>query len=38
MGSLQEQVLWWTVSWLNADVEERRKERDEKQTVRLQPA
>jgi hypothetical protein len=24
-----EQVLWWAVSWLNADVEERREERGE---------
>jgi len=33
-----EQVLWWAVSWLNADVEERREEREEKQAVSLQPA
>jgi len=26
------------VSWLNADVEERREEREEKQAVNLQPA
>jgi len=30
------QVLWWAVSWLNADVEERREKREEKQTVSLQ--
>ena len=35
---LPEQVLWWAVSWLNADVEERREEREEKQAVSLQPA
>jgi len=32
-----EQVLWWAVSWLNADVEKRREEREEKQAVSLQP-
>ena len=33
-----EQVLWWAISWLNANVEERREEREEKQAVSLQPA
>ena len=36
--SVLEQVLWWVISRLNAEMEKREWEKEEKWTVSLQPA